>query len=148
MKPLLRRITGTAWFHAAVVTAVLLWVFSGPLFSGGTLASGDNAAVYPRDFQAQNLLSLWGAWAWDLAGIGGGGAPFLPQSLLAIGLPPNIWNPAMFMVDTLALFLAVLYFLRGRGYRGTAAFLPALAFTFSGYGFTLISAGHRGIFHM
>jgi hypothetical protein len=54
----------------------------------------------------------------------------------------------MYIVDTMLLAMASLYLLRGLGLKKWAAFLPALGMAFTGYAFTLITAGHRGVFDM
>ena len=51
-------------------------------------------------------------------------------------------HDAQYVLGSMALFLASLYCLKGMGFKGSSAYLPSLGLTFSGYLFTLISAGH------
>lgn len=73
---------------------------------------------------------------------------FDPIALLNLVWPLRVGNVMDFAVGSFILYVAGIYLLRARGFTGMAAVLPALWLTFAGYGFTLISAGHKGIFHM
>lgn len=132
---------------AGVLAALLLVVFWNPLFSGDTLFSMDQSPTQPADHRTQMLTSFWGLWDFDSIGAGSYGRAFHPSKLLAV-LPPLAYHVATYIVDTFLLCLAALYFLRGRGLRGIESWLPAIATGFSGYLFTLICAGHRGMFMM
>ena len=136
-----------SWTFWLAFGLVLLSVFYAAVFTGRDLFSGDNIAVFHAEDRPY-MQSFSGQWFPRMIGAAGGARLALPQSILDLILPPRIFNIGMYIVDTVLLFLAAVYFLRGRGIRGAALFIPAMAFTFTGYGFTLIAAGHRGMFHV
>jgi hypothetical protein len=76
------------------------------------------------------------------------GAEGSPQHLYWLLFPPLLANKLTYLVDSLLLALAGWYYLRARGAGRFAAWMGGLALAFSGYAFTLFSAGHRGFFHM
>jgi len=132
----------------ALLTALVLCVFWRPFFSGHTLFTPDSAPFFTHDFREQAIARSYGVWLDRLLGTGRGGYGFHPSRLMAAILPPSVFHVASYVVNTLLLSLAGLFFVRGRGIRGVAAYLPAIALGFSGYAFTLISAGHRTMFDM
>jgi hypothetical protein len=71
-----------------------------------------------------------------------------PHVLFWMMLPPLVAHKLSYIVDSLVLALAGVYYLRGRGVRPSAAWLGGLALAFSGYSFTIFSAGHLGYFDM
>jgi len=73
---------------------------------------------------------------------------FTPHALYRILLDPLWMHELTFIVDSLVLMAAGMYYLRARGAHPLAALCGGLALGFSGYTFTLFSAGHRGYFHM
>ncbi len=128
--------------------AAVLAVFWDPLFSGKTLFSPDGPPFFTADYQYQRLVSFWGSWVYRIAGIGGGGRAFHPLEVLAVIFPPLVYHVASYMVSVVLLYIAGVFFLRGRRIPFVPALLGGLAIAFAGYFFTLISAGHRGIFYM
>ena len=76
------------------------------------------------------------------------GGEFTPHHLYWLIFHPLLANKLTYIVDTLMLTLAGVYYLRGRGVSLPAAWVGGLALGFCGYTFTLFSAGHRGYFHM
>ena len=58
-------------------------------------------------------------------------------------LPHTMTHTGHWIFHGFLIFLAAVYFLRALGLRGASCILPALGLAFSGYIFTLISAGHR-----
>ena len=76
------------------------------------------------------------------------GGEFTPHHLYWLIFNPLLANKLTYVVDTMMLALAGVYYLRGRGVSYPAAWVGGLALGFSGYSFTLLSAGHRGYFHM
>jgi len=71
-----------------------------------------------------------------------------PQSLYWLVLNPLYAHEVTYIIDSLILALAGVYYLRGRKVHPLAAWCGGLALGFSGYTFTLFCAGHRGYFHM
>ncbi len=129
------------------VVAVLA-AFWDPLFSGKTLFSPDQSPFFSADYQCHRLASFWGAWLHRVAGRGAGGGTFHPLEILAVIFPPLVYHVASYMVSVVLLYIAGVFFLRGRRIPFVPALLGGLAIAFAGYFFTLISAGHRGIFYM
>ncbi|MBN1558151.1 MAG: YfhO family protein [Lentisphaerae bacterium] len=133
---------------AVLAGLVLITVFWAPLFSGETLFSADQAPFFRADYQKHRLMASWGIWVPRLAGSGGGGKPFHPLLALSMLLPPLVYHVASYVCSLVLILLGGVFFLRGRGMPRVPAFLGAMAMAFAGYGFTLISAGHRSIFNM
>jgi len=133
---------------ALMLLVAILVAFWEPLFSGDYLFSPDSPPFYPKGKQLMVFRSFWGYWNPMMLGVGYRGLPFYPNRILALVLPALVAHVAIYIVDVVLLCLAGVYFLRGLGIRGVAAYVPALALGFSGYAFTLISAGHMGIFEM
>ncbi len=136
------------WVGPAAFALVALVVFWEPVFSGYSHFSPDGAPIYAVDHHQRVSELFTGMWTEDVLGIGQGGRPFHPSRVLEMLLPPLAYHIAVYMLDTLLLFLAGAYFLAGRGLRGLTVWIPSLALAFSGYLFTLISAGHKGMFDM
>ena len=119
-------------------------------------------------FAGMALAIFWEVLPWFLAPLAPDAMPFFPfgyrtylvNDLLATGgeatphqlywliFHPLLANKLNYVVDTLVLALAAAYYLCGRGASRFAAWIGGLALGFSGYMFTLISAGHRGHFDM
>lgn len=123
-------------------------VYEKALFTPDWLCSGDNFPVYSPDVQLSRLAAFTGDWQPDVLGRGVGARPFSPLALVGIVLPPHAANVWSFAVCSILLYFAGYHLLRSRGYSRAASAVPALWLTFAGYGFTLISAGHRGVFQM
>jgi hypothetical protein len=77
-----------------------------------------------------------------------GGAAFTPHVLYWMALPPLAAHDLTYVLDSLILALAGVYYLRGRGVGALAAWFGGLALGLCGYTFTLFAAGHRGYYHM
>ena len=118
-----------AGMAAAILWDVLPW-FLAPI-------APDAMPFYPFGYRTVTLDNLLAA-----------GAEFTPQHLYWLVFHPLLANKLNYLVDTLLLVLAGVYYLRGRGTSLAAAWIGGLALGFSGYSFTLISAGHRGYFDM
>jgi hypothetical protein len=71
-----------------------------------------------------------------------------PSILYWLALPPLVAHELTYLVDTLLMVAAGALYLLGRRVRPAVAWLGGAALGFSGYSFTLVSAGHRGYFHM
>ena len=119
-------------------------------------------------FAAMAVTIFWVVWPWYLAPVAPDAAPFFAlgfrtevlEKLVASGgefTPQHLYwlifnsllaNKLTYIIDTLMLSLAGIYYLRGRGAGYPAAWVGGLALGFCGYTFTLFSAGHRGYFHM
>ncbi len=108
----------------------------------------DGKPLYPPDNQSCQLESFYGYRQEVALGTGFGGYPFYPSRIPDVLLPPLVAHPWHYILDTLLLVLSAAYYLGGRGCRGVSACLPAVALGASGYAFSLISAGHRGVFDM
>ncbi len=76
----------------------------------------------------------------------GGSAPL--SLLYWFILPPLVAHELTYLIDSLLVATAAALYLRGRKVSPSLAWLAGAALGFSGYSFTLISAGHRGYFHM
>lgn len=114
-----------------------------------TLFSVDQApTLYSSIHQSLVLSSFVGKWDRDSLGMGYGGEPFLPTRVLGVFLEPMQYHVGTYMLDCLLLCLAARWYLSGKRVRGIPAWLAAVAMGLSGYAFSLISAGHRGQFHM
>ncbi len=76
------------------------------------------------------------------------GTSIAPHWLLWLVLPELHVHDLTYLVDSLLLAAAGALYLTGRHVRPGVAWLAGTALGFSGYTFTLVSAGHRGYFHM
>lgn len=121
----------------AAFVLIVLRVFWEILPAGMAFVAPDAMPFFPfanRTCTLENLLAT--------------GAEFTPHHLYWLIFPPLLANKLTYIGDTLMLVLAGVYYLRGRGTSRAGAWLGGLALGFSGYSFTLFSAGHRGYFHM
>jgi len=133
----------------AILALMLLAILAPAVFSSKTLFTIDQApTIFGADYQREMAEAFVGRWSTDALGSGSRGRAFHPTRLLSVLLPPLAYHLASYIADTLLLFFAGVYLLRGRGFRGMAVWLPSIALCFSGYAFSLINAGHRGMFHM
>jgi len=127
---------------------LIITALFGPIFWGPeTLFSVDGPPVYEqsRSFFSRLAFNI-GMWRSDHIGLGLGlgGNTFHP---LQLGYAwSHEWHGMRYVVATVATFAGFSYFLIGLGLSRHASFTAALAFCFSGYSFTLISAGHHGFF--
>ena len=76
----------------------------------------------------------------------GGSAP--PSLLYWLVFPPLVAHEMTYLIDSLLVATAAALYLRTRKVAPSLAWLGGAALGFSGYSFTLVSAGHRGYFHM
>jgi len=112
------------------------YVFFPALTEYAALVSADSGPFYNHGHRTTVLEGL----------LNGGG--FTPQLLYWLVLPPLYAHDLTYVVDSLLLALAGVYYLRGCRIHPLAAWFGGLALGLSGYTFTLFSAGHRGYFHM
>jgi hypothetical protein len=105
-----------------------------PVFQA--LVSADSGPFYSYDHRVGVLESVLG------------GGTVSPQHLYWLLFSPLYAHDLTYVVDTLLLVLAGVYYLTGRRVHPLAAWGGGLALGLSGYTFTLFSAGHRGYFYM
>ncbi len=89
-----------------------------------------------------------GRWVDPMLGEPRGGLQLHPSVLLELVLPPLAYHVGVYILDLLLVCAAGAYFLYGRGIRRYPLYAGSLALGFMGYFFTLIAAGHRGMFNM
>ena len=111
-------------------------VFFQALPEYAALASPDSGPFFPATYRCGLLERLLD------------GAAFAPQVLYWFVFPPLVAHELTYVIDTLVLTLAGVYYLTGRRVHPLAAWVGGLALGLSGYTFTLFCAGHRGYFHM
>jgi hypothetical protein len=119
-----------------VFTVCALFVFSPVLAKYVCLLSPDSMPFFPyanRTVTVEGLLT---------------GAAFTPHTLYWLLLNPLYAHELTYIIDSLTLALAGVYYLSGRRALPLAAWCGGLALGLSGYTFTLFCAGHRGYFHM
>jgi hypothetical protein len=112
------------------------YVFFPGLTAYSALVSADSGPFYNQ----AHRTTVW-------EGLLNGGC-FTPQLLYWLVLPPLYAHDLTYVIDSLVLVLAGVYYLRGCRLHPLAAWFGGLALGLSGYTFTLFSAGHRGYFHM
>lgn len=76
------------------------------------------------------------------------GLAFTPHVLYWLLFPSLYAHELTYILDSLVLALAGVYYLRGRRAHPAAMWFGGLALGLCGYTFTLFAAGHRGYFHM
>ena len=120
------------------------------LFSGeGLLVTGDNSITSYASLIASFPGSLVSDWNnYSLLGATGRFTPFLPTYLTRLISNPLLSHASGYFLNVLFVFVTMVYFLRGKKLSWTACIGGGIAMGLSGYFFTLISAGHRGIFQM
>jgi len=74
--------------------------------------------------------------------------PTPARLLLLKWLPPEAYRVGAFMLNTILLFLAAIYMLRGKGIQWIPSMTGAMALCFCGQTFSIIAAGHLGKFGM
>ncbi len=133
----------------ALMVVILFCVFWPALFSTETLFSADQSpTTLIQDYQAKLRAAFTGDWVPDSLGVGSGGRAVHPTKLLGILFPPMWYHVGTYLFDALLLFCAFMFCMRDKQRSWVVSGLPALSIAFSGYAFSLISAGHRGQFHM
>jgi hypothetical protein len=134
------------WVQAVVFVIVLVGVFHAPLFSGLSLLAPDtrlDTVSFEKEHFPSYVLGGWQAY-----NIGSPASPLAPVShrfLLPL-LSPESYRVGAYVLDTVLLFLAALFLLRGKAIDWTASLAGAMAMAFAGHSFTLIAAGHLGKF--
>ena len=131
------------------IVAFVITVYWDAFFSGAWLASGDNLPVWDASSTLTRIGAFCGDWRTNGLGWTAWARPFHPLGILCEFLPRALRNVVSFALSTCLVYFAALYWLRShRGFRTPECVLAALWIAFSGYGFSLISAGHRPVFQM
>ncbi len=134
-------------FQMMVLMAVTFSVFRGTFNHRSLLfPPADGAPFYQKTHQEDAWRRLVGAWSTELLGAGFKGDPLRPETPWAVILPPLVFHVFRYVWDTWLLWLAGVYLVRSMGLPFPTAMLSSLALAFSGYTFTLISAGHAWYF--
>ena len=142
-----RKSRGEYLLFVAALAAVVLVLFWDPFFSGKSLFSPDTSPYYVKDSSGDLAVRiLSGGWSDDMLGTRLGVRGMHPTRMLRFLLPPLVFHVLSYVFDVLLTVLAANYFLRGHKVGRLAAATASLALGFAGYSFTLISAGHRGVF--
>lgn len=133
-----RRVAEHKWacLGIGVFVASMAAVFFQALPEYAALASPDSGPYFPVTYRCGLLDRLFD------------GSTFAPQMLYWFVFPPLVAHELTYVIDTLMLTLAGVYYLTGRRVHPLAAWVGGLALGLSGYTFTLFCAGHRGYFHM
>jgi len=144
-------IKGKGHLGAYVAFAILLALLFGPMFlnTTETLFTVDAPPLHEKTDRYSDIFhAMTGLWRTDLVGIGEGyaGIPFHPLRLIHAASPQT--HGILYLAALILTFLGTLYYMRGIGIRGLPAGAAAIALSFTGYSFTLISAGHVGFFCM
>lgn len=128
-----------AWFAAftAVFAVLAAFVFWGTWSLAAAPVMPDCPVAHPLDFTA--WLTRW-ARRWL------GNGKFVPGDLMVFLGSPYFWQELQYALAAYFAALGLVYFLRGRGLSRLAAYGGGLFLAFSGYWFTLFSAGHLGWF--
>lgn len=127
---------GLCLFVGTMGVICMVVVFFAVLAKNSALVSPDSMPlfIYPwRTLQMEGMLS---------------GGTFTPHNLYWFLLNPLYAHELTYIIDSLVLALAGVYYLRSQRVHPLAAWCGGLALGLSGYTFTLFSAGHRGYFHM
>jgi hypothetical protein len=129
---------------------IFLSVLLAILFSGkGLLVTGDNSVTSYANSIASFPGSLVSDWNnYSLLGSTSRFTPFIPTYLTRLISNPFLSHSSGYFLNVLFVFITMAYFLRGKKLSWTACIGGGIAMALSGYFFTLISAGHRGIFQM
>lgn len=128
-----------AWFAAftAVFAVLAAFVFWGAWSLSAAPVMPDCPVTHPLDFAT--WLARW-ARRWLETG------KFVPGDLAGLLGSPYFWQELQYALAAYFAALGLAYFLRGRGLSRLAAYGGGLLLAFSGYWFTLFSAGHLGWF--
>ncbi len=119
---------------AALFAAGAGFVFWGSWSMGMVPVMPDCPTSFPADY-AEDWLR---GWAQD--------GKFVPGDVIAFLGSPYFWLELKYALAAFAAALGLAYFLRGRGLSRLASYGAGLFLGFSGYWFTLFSAGHLGWF--
>ncbi len=127
-----------------LLLSVLFWDSIIGIPAHRSLWSLDGAPLYPDDYRAQTVRELTGhSWSSSMLGSPGTDRVFQPEDFLKLIFSPLVYHLLSWICGFMLITLATLYFLYSNGIKGLRAAIPALALGFSGYTFTLMSAGHR-----
>ncbi len=128
-----------AWFAAftAIFAVLAAFVFWGTWSLSVAPVMPDCPVTHPLDFSS--WLTRW-ARHWLESG------KFVPGDLTAFLGSPYFWQELQYALAAYFAALGLVYFLRGRGLSRLAAYGGGLLLAFSGYWFSLFSAGHFGWF--
>lgn len=135
-------------FAALVLGGSVLVVFWDALFSANTLFSMDGCPFYGSLWVQDHGAMYTGSWMRsNCLGIGtSGGGAIRPARLLIHFLPLLTYHVWFLIFNVVFLAAAGIYLLRSRGVGWRAAWIAGIGLAFSGYFFTLVSAGHRNVF--
>lgn len=122
-------------------------------------------AAFTAVFAVCAAFVFWGTWALDMAPVMPdcptaypvhwfksavaswlGDGKFAPAEAICWIGSPYIWNEFRYAFAAYMAALGLAYFLRGRGLDRASSYGAGLLLAFSGYWFTLFSAGHLGWF--
>ncbi len=125
-----------AWFLAfvAVFAAAAGFVFWGTWALDMVPVMPDCPTSFPADYAADWLRG------WEENG------KFVPGDVLPFLGGPYFWVELRYVFAAFMAALGMFYFLRGRGLSRLSSYAAGLFLAFSGYWFTLFSAGHLGWF--
>ncbi len=123
-----------AWVIVLPVLFCLI-LFREAIFTHKTLFHMDWAPYFPRS----NWIGPWQHFVVDHA-------PFSLMHIMKACLPLRFYHVAFYFVAICGTVWATYGYLRDRALSMGAAFLGGVAFGFSGYCVSLVSAGHRGVF--
>lgn len=127
---------GIAWLGLIIFAVCALIIFSdtSPLYAA--LTSPDSGPYFAYPYRTGVLESLLT------------GAAFTPHTLYWLLFDSLVAHELTYILDSLMLACAGVYYLTGRRVHPVAAWAGGLALGLSGYTLTLFCAGHRGYFHM
>lgn len=118
----------------AVFAAAAAFVFWGTWATATVPVMPDCATRFPAAYAADWIVG------WKASG------KFVPGDLAAFLGSPYLWVELQYAIAAYCAALGLAYFLRGRGLGRAASYGAGLLLAFSGYWFSLFSAGHLGWF--
>jgi len=120
---------------AAVFAAAAFFIFRGTWSTTVHAVMPDCAFEHPADWAVRSFYGLFS------------GGRFSPDALFVFLGGPWVWQELQYCVYAFFAAVALAWFLRGRGLPKPAAYGAGIFLAFSGYWFSLYSAGHLGWFH-
>ncbi len=127
---------GIAWLGFIIFAVCALIIFSDTLPLYAALTSPDSGPYFAYPYRTGVLERLLT------------GAAFTPHTLYWLLFDSLVAHELTYILDSLMLACAGVYYLTGRRVHPVAAWAGGLALGLSGYTLTLFCAGHRGYFHM
>lgn len=124
-------------FFTAVFAVLVSYVFWGTWSTSVAPVMPDSPMAYPLDYGIR--ISRW-FLGWLQNG------RFVPTDVSVFLISPYLWQELQYVVGAFFAALGLAYFLRGRGLPPMACYGAGLFLGFSGYWFTLFSAGHGSWF--